>query len=538
MSKSFATLILPLMLFWFACSNDKTAPQQSIEPLQPSEYPIIPVAIQESKPVGAPPGIAASRKEKQAYLQRLFNRSLWKVFEEQFVGHQRPTIVLEDRYGNGASYDPDINRIIFEKKAYDALLQLGARDFESVVVFIFYHELGHFLKGVKTESNFLKSFLAVDYERSDEEFADTFGAFLAYLAGYDLSGVLQPAIGVLYDAYQLDSVRMEKEGYLPRYKRESMAEETEKTLNHLVILFKLGNLLSAAGAYEEAAQVFEIVAKSYPGKEIHNNAGVNYFLWTLQYSGDTLSYPVEQSWQTRLLEQRKVNPIEGAKRHFKEAIIRDKQWISPRLNLACIFAYEGNVQAMEQQIKAVRQLAGGLLSDRDSALAQMITGLALAKNGDKDIAKTYFEALKTTDDPFIRELAASNLSVLTMGKRALPEQNLSGKFLLSRPKEDICNHIKNPQGEIIFSDEKSSIIADIHKRSSVTVFISPGDGVVIQHMKGNPLGKKRSADLLRRGGIKILTDEGFIIIFPSQNTGFLFRKNRLEEWFRYCIHKP
>ena len=175
------------------------------------------------------------------------------------------------------------NAIGLEEDTYDLCVSLGA-DSLNALSFLMGHELAHYYKDHGWIGDFGSGFtdLEVGQEmkalRRDlsklteiETEADYFGGFFGYVAGYETLNAADRVLDQIYSTYGLDE---NLKGYPSLSDRKIIADRSREDLKALIPVFDAGNALLLLGNYIEAAGCFDHIAKSFPSREILNNAGV------------------------------------------------------------------------------------------------------------------------------------------------------------------------------------------------------------------------------------------------------------------------
>lgn len=481
-------------------------------------------------------------KQKKERLDRIFNR-LWTVYQGQFP-FLKPEFELEDNKSVSAEYRPNEGGkpvIVVGLRAYDSLLvRLGPKHYESALAFMMGHELSHYiyymlhpdsLHGMETH-RFLEHEAAPYYygpqkSKEEEASADRGGALNASLAGFAMPpGIFKKLIRVLYEAYGLDS-NVEGRHYPPRSEREKTAENTEKMLFELRELYRWAPPLSAAGAYGAVAAMYDTLSRYYPGKEIYNNAGVNYLLAEL-FEAKNYAYvlPIESDPESRLLHYDE-NIDKGslgtlAIEHLEQAIRLDSAYLSARLNLLCAYAFRNNTTAAKKQFDQIVKQTGEVPQNKVYAAASL--ALALAQ---KDSAQMRALSANLAYPEPLRQMAAHNLSVL---------QNKWHKKQNTRyPRSIGCEQGRMEtlpliSGYTFAFQVAPSAFSVRHKKS--------GQVVQLQQIANSPSAPTFAQALKVPGTNVFYLGSEQMVALPQSQTVFLFDAGgRLKHSYRYCRNK-
>ena len=332
-----------------------------------------------------------------------------------------------------AWFDPKKNAIGLEEDTYDLCVSLGA-DSLNALSFLMGHELAHYYKDHGWIGDFGSGFtdLEVGQEmkalRRDlsklteiETEADYFGGFFGYVAGYETLNAADRVLDQIYSTYGLDE---NLKGYPSLSDRKIIADRSREDLKALIPVFDAGNALLLLGNYIEAAGCFDHIAKSFPSREILNNAGVARALQALNLfeSGEVrYAYPLEIDFASRLSMAERYRGVEDrtelrnqlleeARDLLQQAKLKDPSYATAHVNLACVYDLLGEAEmaaAMAGKGARLAEEAGESVTRAD---ALIVRGIAQAKGeiADEDAAREDFESA-TSGNP---NLSAVNLSVL------------------------------------------------------------------------------------------------------------------------------
>ncbi|MBL8991554.1 MAG: hypothetical protein JNJ48_08250, partial [Phycisphaerae bacterium] len=199
-------------------------------------------------------------------------------------GRPAPRLVVRPATDAGpariALFRPDTQTVEIDEAVIDLCGTFGARADDALAVLLG-HELAHHYRdhgwvgefGVKfadlEASRGMKA--AEGYERlvKNETEADYFGAFYAYVAGYD---TLTVAPGVFDAVYEKFSLADKLGGYPSRQERKKIAEGRAAEIRGLQDLFDAGRLLLLLDEHGAAAAVFDRLCREVPSRELLNNA--------------------------------------------------------------------------------------------------------------------------------------------------------------------------------------------------------------------------------------------------------------------------
>ena len=84
-------------------------------------------------------------------------------------------------------------------------------------------------------------------------------------------GFAQKILAQIYAEYQLGS---NLPGYPPLAERQEIARRSAERLHQMASVFEAGNRLLLIKKYQETARCFDYIARTFPSREILNNAGL------------------------------------------------------------------------------------------------------------------------------------------------------------------------------------------------------------------------------------------------------------------------
>ena len=272
-------------------------------------------------------------------------------------------------------FNPDHNVLTLQEEVYDLCAALGP-DSLNALSFLLGHELAHLYKDHDWVGDFGNSFanlevgkklnqLSLDPKNraAIEAEADHFGGFYSSISGYAPFDVMPTVLERIYAAYGL---REDIPGYPSLTERQEIARRARDQLKEMVPVFKAGHLLLLTKRYEEAGRCFDYIARTFPSREILNNAGLARVLQALDLVPDDaalFAYPFEFDARTRLssgatkqstgeidwldhFDSRKkfYRRLEQAGKWFDRARAKDPGYISAYINLAGVADLQGEYE--------------------------------------------------------------------------------------------------------------------------------------------------------------------------------------------------
>jgi tetratricopeptide (TPR) repeat protein len=350
--------------------------------------------------------------------------------------------------------------IVIDEKAFDLLHKEFGAERDSALAVLIGHELVHFYNKQGWVAEFGNAFAdsetgqqMTQVSQADEVIryeaeADEFGGFYAYLAGYDSLGMAPQVIEKIYAGFKLPS---DMSGYPNKEERKKIAIESQKGLKEMIPLFDTANRLLVIGRYEEAARLFDYIGRSFPSREILNNAGVARALAAIGLfrPGELkFAFPFEFDAETRLRsqlrtkgfgdsdEERRKELLEQALHDFDSAIARDPAYAVAYVNRAAVYELaDDHARALLDAEKGL-ELARQQQEEITIANAFIIHGIILARQKSDDKAASDFNAAKVK----VSSLANLNLQALK-GQPKGKGFAADGKLKRAAPAEIVIERI-------------------------------------------------------------------------------------------------
>ena len=335
-----------------------------------------------------------------------------------------------------AWFSPGSDVLHIEERAFDLCRRVGADSLNALAALLG-HELAHYYKDHDWPGDFGNGYADLEVgqrirqlERATERLveyeseADYFGGFFGYVAGYNTLGVTPALLRLVYDEYELDATIP---GYPSLADRQEIASRSQHQLAALVPAFDAGRQLLLLHEHDTAALCFDFISRTFPSREVLNNAGVARALEAqrLFRPGELrFAYPFELDARSRLRRdtedyrsgfadahsERRIHLLQEAAELFAKAQARDRAYAAAIVNLASVAELSGNADAAvlhAEQAMAVANAAGDSLS---LANAFIIRGIARAGEdlGEVDLARADFEEARQGNRP----LAETNLAII------------------------------------------------------------------------------------------------------------------------------
>ena len=307
--------------------------------------------------------------------------------------------------------------LTISKKAYEVCLGFGTESDEAIAA-ILSHELTHYYKdhgwclsfGLKNDS-VLKKIFKKDKLRQESE-ADLYGGIYSLIAGYNTTAIYPQLLDKLYKQFNLPNDLV---GQPTKKERKDIYNEIITKLLGLTTIFETSQILYSLHRYSETLDCYEyIFHEGFPSKEMYNNAGVAALLMAIRlFENKEVSFifPVEFDAASRLPEKRTITEqqiklrehyLAKALNYFTRVSLMDVDYLSPKLNLACVNILYGNYYT------AIESLNKMLEASNDGDI-YVTRGIAYANLGIYDKAKIDFQLGKK----YGSINAAENLKILS-----------------------------------------------------------------------------------------------------------------------------
>jgi tetratricopeptide (TPR) repeat protein len=222
----------------------------------------------------------------------------------------------------------------------------------------------------------------------------------------------------LYEQYGLP---MQIPGYPSLDERLKLSQNTADQLQKLHNVLETANLLTLIEAHETANDYYRFLLNEYQSYEVYNNAAVNAILAALKLMDPTdLPYalPLELDASSRLEqldtrlpaheEKRWLALLKTAEQWLQQATRLSDQDAVSYLNLAIVYTLKNNWFEAEYQANKALNIAKDNTDAKTTGDAQIILGIIAALQGQKEQARTFFQAAHVAS-PYLARL---NLSLL------------------------------------------------------------------------------------------------------------------------------
>lgn len=356
---------------------------------------------------------------------RQCNRIYTKL--KKAVGDQRttlPKLLILNRKKRVAAYRAMDNMIIIEKTAYDVCQQMGDAS-ESALAFLIGHELTHFYQ--QTDWNrtngathfLLKHEQLQQYAMQDEE-ADSYSAFIAYLANYETFKIIPNLLEQLYNAYNLND---NLDGYPTLNERKKLVKVIQRKVRKFIQLYETANYYIAIGWNVQAYNCYAYLLKFVRTKEIYHNIGVVSLAGAIEQPEEdeyAFLYPIDIDLtnvfqRSYSVEGRRNTLLREAEINLKKALNLDETYCSAYLNLSCVYDLKQDPTNALTTLNIASNLSP---TNLQRAKIAIIKGIVYAHRDQIKTASKYFDdANKHYQNLPVWYISNANKRVLSSEKR-------------------------------------------------------------------------------------------------------------------------
>ena len=427
---------------------------------------------------------------------------------------------------------------------------------EHAIAFLLGHELTHFYQHKDWGEG-----TCWGHGVSVEEDADVHGAFLAYLAGYDVKEAAPKVLKQIYNAYEFNT---QLKNYPSLAERQQIAQKALEKVAILETIYENANILMVLGFHKEAVFCYEYLLKQVKTQELYNNTGTTFLAAALaqqkQEKGIVYQYPIELQSDFSINAQQ-IRGTEGvintarllgmAKQNLEKAIQFNSNSFSARLNLACTISLSENeenqyvwdyISNAEKQVNTPLQLSK----------LSVLKGIIYANAGKNELAaKEFANASPKKAHQGIQQMIEHNNHVLA-------QEHIEYKTPPLSKSKDLIENIKLRNYESIDYDhtitfpqlgEYNSAIAiknypksclvkiPLHKR---TVVVHSTQNPHIQTTKGVKIGdsfEKLAQEYPNENPQTINTEDGFYVVYTNLRIFFKINKHhKIGLWGIFMKH--
>ena len=343
-----------------------------------------------------------------------------------------PKLKMNNGEQKPAWIDLNSATVNIEEKAYKVCRSIG-KDSLAALAVLMAHELTHYYEKHDWQDHFIHHYGSNLKEQNEavwndqlqlELQADQLGGFLANMAGYNTSGVLETLMKKLYEAYNLDIEA--NTSYPSLDERIKIALEGENQLEKMNQAFEMSTYLTLVGEYELAFQYldFIMIKSKFQSRELHNNRGVLLALSALSHFSETempFVIPLELELNSRLARRGfdktvRNDYLKKAKEALTSTVALDENYWPAYVNLASVYILEGDYFEASYQCQKIIKKADKKLDSEQIAHAYINLAIIDYLEGNADDAKANFERANSFDN---YGLSNYNLSILNKTKKVL-----------------------------------------------------------------------------------------------------------------------
>ena len=403
-----------------------------------------------------------------------------------------------------AWFQPNAHTVTLEERAYDVCASLGA-DSLHALAWVLGHELAHCYQDHGWVGDFGNGFSDLEVGQTVQALdqyiekllereiqADYFGGFFGYVAGYNTLGVGPEALVRIYGEYGLED---DLQGYPSLVERQEIARRSEKQVRELVPVFEAGRYCLLVKRYEEAGRCFGHVGRTFPSREVLNNAGVACALEALELfeAGEVrFAYPFELDAATRLRgdwrpqgrasgrNRRRERLLQEARGWFERAHGKDPEYVPADINLAGVAALQGKVEEAVFLAGRAVELARNSGERISLAYALIMYGIARFNENPAALAAVRHDFAEALDGA--PALVRINLTVLDVDVPAEQEADESGRA--SDRREQIAGREAGDYQEIIQTPDAVVAVPQADRRQRpIEIYVRGeefGDWLVVE----------------------------------------------------------
>lgn len=475
------------------------------------------------------------------------------------IGDQRggmPALMVLDRKKRVASYRSMDNTIIIEKKAYDICQTMG-HEAESALAFLIGHELTHFYqqnewgkKGGATHF-LLKHEILKKYALHDEE-ADSYSAFVAYLANLNTLSIIPELLEKLYNGYGLNQ---NLDGYPSLTERKKVVATVTRKVRKFIQMYESANYYVAIGWNLQAINCYLYLAKFIKTKELYHNLGVVLLATAIEHPDSeeySFLYPIDvdltnvfkRPYSVQGGQQKLLNDAED---YLKKALTLDANYCSAYLNLSCVYDLKGDVTNALTTLNTASNLSPTSLQRAKIAI---IKGIVYAHRNQFQTASKYFDdANRHYQNLPVWYISNANKKILASEKAPRAKYNID----LEDQMDDLSFRTERKRTSSALPLKTSSVLTmEVDFSTKARSFFSRF--LIDNKLEGKStyafLQRTRNKEVTTAKGIKVGDalatiqkayqgaffqvvhhHKGFFLVYPGK--GLVFQidlKNRLREW--------
>ena len=475
------------------------------------------------------------------------------------IGDERstlPKLLILNREKRVAAYREMDNSIIIEKKAYDICQAMGTQS-ESALAFLIGHELTHFYQQTDWKRNSRTSHFLLKHEQQqkyalEDEEADSYSAFIAYLADYETLEIIPDLLEKIYEGYGLSD---NLAGYPSLDERKKVVAIIQRKVRKYIQLYETANYYIAIGWNLQAYNCYAYLLKYVRTKEIYHNIGVVSLAAAIEQPEQeeyAFLYPIDidltNVFQRPFSVQGSRNKLlRDAEMNLKKALKLDKAYCSAYLNLACVYDLKEDASNALATLNTASNLSPTALQRAKIAI---IKGIVYAHRNQIKTASQYFDAAnKHYQNLPVWYISNTNKRILSSTKREQEQYDI----LIEDEMDDINfrkERLRTASSmvlgnssflilEVDFFTKSRSYLSKFFLRNETNsrdayFFLQRTRNRSVETKKGIKVGDALSTIQKTYKGTYFQVvhhHKGFFLVYPSK--GLIFQvdaKNRLREW--------
>lgn len=368
---------------------------------------------------GSSEGTASS---KHAYKEQVISEIFNDLIEAKGVFNMpKPSFELKSSTKIPAYINLKEAKVVIEEKAYDICSSMGA-DSLSALAALLAHELTHYYEKHDWKANFLHFYQSKDaianakMGRTYEVQADQLGGFLANMAGYNTSGVLELLLTKVYTEYNLNAAA--NSHYPSLQDRIDLARKSEEILAKMSYAFDMSSLLTVIGSYNHAYHYLDYIIQKggFQSREIYNNQAVLLMLSALPLYSNLempLALPIEYDFDSRLGRRSNENQrnqiLDRAEELLNKAIALDEAYLPAATNLVTLYILKGDYFEAEYHAKKLLLFQSGQDDKFHQSQARINMGVIAFMREDKEEALNQFNEAEKL---YPREIITYNKNIV------------------------------------------------------------------------------------------------------------------------------
>jgi hypothetical protein len=325
-----------------------------------------------------------------------------------------PLLIIPKKNNSIPAFYSKIDKSVTIDPRLTLICRKLGKDSINALSIIISHELAHYYSehdfcsdfgwAMRTQNlNFSKKIiqLSITQKLIFETQADKKGIFYSAIAGFQPFGIN----AILLDQIYIDYYLKDLNGYPTKTQRKEIGKLASIEISSIYENFKQGIHLFEQNKFEEAINIFEVISRDFPSREIYNNIGVAKTRLALLNKPLTkeesdfperFKYPIEIENLTRLnkestrsirLGSKFEELLKSALTDFEKSISLDPIFVKSYINLACVFELLDNP---ENAIGTIRRLSK---NNQNSVDAKRILAIAYFHSNREFLAENIWKEL-------------------------------------------------------------------------------------------------------------------------------------------------